>query len=84
MPPSKSEQATRKERIDKLLEISDWMPIIPYSVNKPYHSEAVTEYETTSGPADYILFDQGKALAVVEAMVKSVENHTVVELNKIL
>jgi len=61
-----NEQRTRKELIDKLLLNSDWKPITPYQESKQYHRASVEEYATTSGPADYVLFNNDRAVAAVE------------------
>lgn len=61
-----NEYKTRKEFIDKLLLDSDWGPIIPYAEGKKYSQASVEEYPTQTGPADYILFNNSRALAAVE------------------
>ncbi len=58
---------TRIAIINRKLEAAGW-EVIPYSSGTlPSSPTAVTEYPTRSGPADYILFADGKPLAVVEA-----------------
>ncbi len=64
------EQATRKKWIDDKLKKAGWDKIIPYKEGmdtSTLHKVAVTEYMTTTGPADYALFANGKLIAFVEA-----------------
>ena len=64
-----AEWKTRKKRIDPRLDALGWK-VIPYSVTRPsasYSSEAVEEFPTDNGPADYALCLDGQILAVVEA-----------------
>jgi type I restriction enzyme R subunit len=64
-----SERTTRKKRIDPLLKAQGWT-IVPFDQHAPrssYTAHAVTEFETTAGPADYALFVGGQPLGVVEA-----------------
>jgi len=61
------ERTTRKTLIDKALEAAGWSPIVRYLAGASYDTSAVEEYETAEGPADYILFHRGEALAAVEA-----------------
>lgn len=61
-----SEAETRKQFIDKALERAGWGPIVPFQENSRYVHGSVEEYPTERGPADYILFHEGKALACVE------------------
>jgi SMODS-associating 2TM, beta-strand rich effector domain len=64
---SESERETRKLRIDPRLEAAGW-PVIEASLGRDsLVPVAVREFETSTGPADYALIDDGKALAVVEA-----------------
>ncbi len=69
--PSKfNEWSTRKKLIDKALQEAGWNLIINFAdfVNGAQHETvAVREYETSQGPADYVLFLNGKAVAAVEA-----------------
>lgn len=67
-----SELKTRKEYIDILLKDSDWNPIIPYEKYKVYEHAALEEYPTANGPADYILFNNKRALATIEGKKVSV------------
>ena len=61
-----SEAKTRKRFIDKALEKAGWGPLVPFQENSHYDHGSVEEYATEKGPADYILFHGGKALACVE------------------
>jgi len=61
-----NEAKTRKMLIDKALNAAGWGPVLPYSENKPCSHGSVEKYPTSKGPADYILFHQGKAIACVE------------------
>src|SRR2546427_4073989 len=64
------EWSTRKKFIDKALQEAAWKPIIDFAdfVKGIRHETfAVREYETSEGPADYVLFHKGKAVAAVEA-----------------
>jgi len=62
-----SERATRKKRVDKALREAGWSPIVDFVKGAKYNTGAVREYETSEGPADYILFHNGEAVAAVEA-----------------
>ncbi|MFA5146958.1 MAG: DEAD/DEAH box helicase family protein [Candidatus Omnitrophota bacterium] len=64
--PDWSEARTRKQLIDKELSASGWAPIIPFQEGKTYSQGSVEEYPTTSGPADYVLFNKARAIAAVE------------------
>ena len=61
-----NEYKTRKEYIDKLLQHAGWSPIVPYEHGISYSHAAVEEYPMQTGPSDYILFHNGRALAVIE------------------
>lgn len=63
----KSEKNTRKDSIDKLLKDAGWI-VTPTKEDLTNSSkEAIVEFETVSGPADYLLTFNGKAIAIVEA-----------------
>ena len=62
-----SEAETRKRRVEKALGSTGWLPIFDYVRGQSYEFGAVREYETDSGPADYVLFMDGVAVAVVES-----------------
>src|SRR5574341_370582 len=62
-----SERETRNKLIDASLRSSGWTNIIDFEEGMKYDFVAVREYETDNGPADYVLFHNGRALAAVEA-----------------
>ncbi len=62
-----SEKATRNRFIDVSLRSSGWTSIVDFEEDKKYDFAAVREYQTDNGPADYVLFHNGRALAAVEA-----------------
>ena len=59
-----SEWQTRRRRIDPRLEALGWS-VVPADRRREVMPEAVTEYETASGPADYDLSVDGRILRVV-------------------
>jgi type I restriction enzyme R subunit len=64
-----SEAQTRKTRIDKLLDNAGWK-VIPYQEGMDISAldqNAVEEYPTESGPADYLLVHKGAPLGIIEA-----------------
>lgn len=64
-----SERQTRKRRVDPLLKSLGWN-VIPFDAECPLDrlsNCAVEEYETANGPADYVLYIDGRIVAVVEA-----------------
>ena len=64
-----TEAQTRRKRIDPLLRQRGW-EIIPFSPSldlAALQCHAVTEFPTTSGPSDYVLFVKGKPLGALEA-----------------
>jgi type I restriction enzyme, R subunit len=66
---TESEKQTRRQRIDPKLINAGWT-IAPFDANRPlawYQNTAITEYPTTSGPADYALCADGQILGIVEA-----------------
>ena len=62
-----SEKETRKKLIDLMIVSAGWGPITPYEENRDYTNESVTEFPTANGPADYVLFHNGRPLVIVEA-----------------
>lgn len=62
-----SEKTTRNRYIDVSLRESGWTNIVDFEDGKKFDFAAVREYETDNGPADYVLFHDGRALAAVEA-----------------
>lgn len=64
------EKETRKKWIDAKLIKSGWTRIIDYSATldlATLHKTAVRELPTDDGPADYVLYLNGKPYAVIEA-----------------
>ena len=69
MPPKELEKQTRRERINPRLKAAGWK-VTPFDPGMPvdaYDRSAVEEFETSNGPADYALCNDGRALGVVEA-----------------
>ena len=62
-----SEAETRRQLIDKALLNAGWGPIVDYEPDKKYQEGAVREFPTETGPCDYILFSNGRAIAAIEA-----------------
>jgi len=62
-----SEAETRKTLVEKALVSAGWSSIVDYVKGQSYEFGVVREYETDSGPADYVLFVDGVAVAVVES-----------------
>jgi type I restriction enzyme, R subunit len=79
MSSSPSEQWTRKQRIDRMLDAAGWQPIVPYSPHGLRDRVALEEYPTASGPADYLLVDRGEPLAIVEAKKQAVGAQNVLQ-----
>ena len=67
-PHDEPEWLTRKTRIDGKLRALGWS-LVPHTdaFQPAAHPQAVTEYPTASGPADYALFVGGRMLGIVEA-----------------
>lgn len=63
------EWLTRKTRIDGRLRGLGWeiIPYTPFFKPEKSHAQAVEEYPTDNGPADYALFVNGRALGIIEA-----------------
>ena len=64
-----SEWLTRKRLIDPKLKAAGW-EIVPFSPRMSLNSHlncALSEFETTYGPADYALCVNGQILGIVEA-----------------
>ena len=74
-----SEAETRKIFIDKALEQAGWGPIVRFEENSRYNHGSVEEYPTQNGPADYIFFHEGKALACVEGKKVSIGPQNVLQ-----
>ncbi len=74
-----NEAQTRKVFIDKALKRSGWEKIVPFKESTSYFNEAVEEYPTSSGPADYVLFSNGKPIAIVEGKKIAVNPQNVLQ-----
>jgi type I site-specific restriction endonuclease len=61
------EAETRRRLVEKALVNAGWTPIVDYVQGRRHEKGAVREYETDTGPADYILFIDSVAVAVVES-----------------
>src|SRR5438132_14099207 len=64
-----SERQARKWRIDPALRAQGW-EIAPYAPERPlggYARQAIEEYPTANGPADYGLCLDGRIVGIVEA-----------------
>lgn len=62
-----SEAETRRLFVEKALVSSGWARIFDYAQGASHTKDAIREYETDNGPADYILFHDGVAVAIVES-----------------
>ena len=57
-----------RQRIDQMLEDSGWQVQAPGSQNDTASlGVALCEFQTTTGPVDYLLFADGRPIGVVEA-----------------
>ena len=74
-----NEAQTRKKYIDTALKRSSWNKIVSFKEGVSYKDEAVEEYPTDSGPADYVLFCDGKPLAIVEGKKIAVSPQNVLQ-----
>ncbi|HHJ19318.1 MAG TPA: DEAD/DEAH box helicase [Gammaproteobacteria bacterium] len=81
MVPNQNPEQIARDKIDELLKASGWS----VQDNKKFDpgvgvGQAVREYQTDVGPADYVLFIDRRAVGVIEAKRKSKgENITTVE-----
>ena len=67
MPYLTPEQEAR-EKIDQMLEAAGW--VVQNYANFDFSAGlgvAIREFQTTAGPADYVLFVDRKAVGVIEA-----------------
>ncbi|MFH1293605.1 MAG: DEAD/DEAH box helicase family protein, partial [Pseudomonadota bacterium] len=64
--PDFNEAKTRQDCIDKALKQAGWRPIVRFQPGMQYDHCSVEEYPTDTGPADYVLFYKGRAIACVE------------------
>ncbi len=81
MPPNQTPEQIARDNIDDLLKASGWSVQNKNKIdlNKGL-GQAIREYQTDVGPADYVLFVDKKAVGVIEAKRKNKgENITTVE-----
>lgn len=66
---NESEQETRKSRIDTRLRALGWtiQPHGPRVCVDVFRNHAITEFDTQTGPADYVLAVDGQLVGVIEA-----------------
>ncbi|WNB76414.1 type I restriction endonuclease subunit R [Methylomonas koyamae] len=72
MPSNQNPEQIARDHIDKLLQQAGWAVQNKNQID--LHSglgQAVREYQTDTGPADYILFVDGKPVGVIEAKAES-------------
>lgn len=81
MPKGMTEDETRRNLVDKALRDAGW-DIIDFVQGRELGTVAVREYPTIGGPADYILFVHGEALATVEAKKVSLDPQNVLSQAK--
>ncbi len=72
------EATTRKTRIDRALLAAGWQSIAPFKTGTDYGTAAVEEFPTHAGPADYVLYHDGKPLAIVEGKKVSLAPQNVI------
>lgn len=77
-----NEAQTRKAFIDKALVKAGWSPIIPYRPDRRHDHGSIEEYPTANGPADYVFFHRGIALACVEGKKVSIGPQNVLQQAK--
>jgi hypothetical protein len=66
--PSMTPEGEARQKIDQQLELSGWAVQDVKAINlQARRGVAVREFPTGTGPADYMLFADGKALGIVEA-----------------
>ncbi|BBL56821.1 type I restriction endonuclease subunit R [Methylomonas koyamae] len=72
MPSNQNPEQIARDHIDKLLQQAGWAVQNKNQIN--LHAglgQAVREYQTDTGPADYILFVDSKPVGVIEAKAES-------------
>ncbi|MEG7525484.1 MAG: hypothetical protein M3H12_20760, partial [Chromatiales bacterium] len=81
MAPNQSPEQIARDNIDDLLKASGWSVQDKKKIDLTQgQGQAVREFPTDTGPADYVLFVDKKAVGVIEAKRKSKgENITTVE-----
>jgi type I restriction enzyme, R subunit len=72
MPPNQNPEQLARDNIDALLRQSGWVIQNKNKLNlNDGIGQAVREYQTDTGPADYILFVDRKPVGVIEAKAES-------------
>ena len=81
MVPNQNPEQLARDSIDDLLKGSGWSVQDKNKIDlNEGQGQAIREYQTDVGPADYVLFVDKKAVGVIEAKRKSKgENITTVE-----
>src|SRR5450759_5013446 len=74
-----NEKATRKQFIDHALLETGWGPILCFDAHERYNHASVEEYPTSYGPADYLLYNNGQPVAIVEAKKLAVGHQNVLQ-----
>ena len=75
-PVNQNPEQQARDRIDGQLAASGWIVQYKYKINlQAGTGVAVREYFTDAGPADYILFVNGKPVGVIEAKRKEEGMH---------
>ena len=68
MVPNQNPEQIARDNIDELLKASGWSVQDKNKIDlNQGHGQAVREYPTDTGPADYVLFVDNKAVGVIEA-----------------
>ena len=79
--PNLNPEQVARETIDQMLQASGWIVQDKGGIN--FHDgqgQAIREFTTDSGPADYVLFVDRKPVGVIEAKKESLgQNITTVE-----
>lgn len=81
MPPNQNPEQEARDQIDAQLRASGWAVQDKTGINfGDGEGQAVREYSTDTGPADYVLFVDGQPVGVIEAKKETLgQNITVVE-----
>lgn len=81
MVPNQNPEQVARDKIDDMLDASGWIVQDKNEIDPSKgRGQAVREYPTDNGPADYVLFVDRQAVGVIEAKRKSKgENITTVE-----
>ncbi len=79
--PNQSPEEIARYAIDRQLQAAGWAVLDKTAINfNVGEGQAVREYQTETGPADYVLFVDGKPVGVIEAKKETLgQNITVTE-----